>query len=767
MTTRMDRRTFLQGTSFAALCAAAPSELFGVNIADAAPAPLAAQASATGASSGKLQVNLWMPTLYADFPLIDLFKTADRFWEAPGAKEDFYSLIGTDGYPSRMANGAAYYQTYCIGYLTSGDNWVITWDGTGVVSVGGPTTGVTYSLASRATNRLEYSISSQTLPLFSSFRLIIRIQAISAKISNIRIFRKSHEKALAGGQKFNPDFLALYRGVGRIRFMDWMSTNTNPIVRWQDRTTEQSWNWMGSNILPANYVGICSQSGNTYSTHALSGNPLSWTNGQLVQCVLPSPPTFASITSFSNGLNPIVVAPSHGLRTGDTVSFHSMPGSFLAPTPTFPNQTEGRFFSVAVIDSDSFSVTGINTGSWGTYTKGGLVAKQILLSVGSLPPKPLLSNTMGSVGLSTLKSNIGSPLTLVYDQIADGLVVSTGPIAGGTAFGFSVETMVDLSNQLNSHPWFCIPTCANDDFVRQFATYVRDHLNTGLVASFEYSNEVWNVGPGLTPTGVCQQRAQRLWGCLGTNGYNNYYGFRVGQIMSIISDIFAKQLNRINRVMSVFAAQPNSSQVVPRFQAPLAKLSYVPVTLIDSIAIAPYLESNRSNTANVLQIAAYKAGGASADQAMRWLDDKLRTNCGDTTPDFTLSYCSKTLFPAWKAIANAPAPGAGSKRLCMYEGGWGYIPNLEPLYGSTASLGVTLTSNDVLAFFSGYYKSSYFGQTLRDYLQAFQAAGGEFPSQYCLAGTWSNAGMWGAISPSMYGTKTAAFASLMQFNSGN
>ncbi|MBI5263391.1 MAG: hypothetical protein HY852_16400 [Bradyrhizobium sp.] len=755
MSSLLSRREFLAATSGAALAGIDPQL-----------APAQSNKSLSSTHHGKLQVNLWIPSLFADFPLIDIFKLSDRFWEVPGAKEDFYELIGENGYPTRMANGASFYQTYCIGYLTANDNWVITWEGAGSVTIGGPTAGVSYALVSKASNRLEYSITSSALAFGTGFRLIVRITGITRPISNIRIFRKSHEPLLSAGQKFNPDFLALYRGMGRIRFMDWMYTNVNPIARWQDRTTEQSWNWLGYNFHPASYAGTCTRSGSSYrSAHAISGNPAKWVNGQMIQCVLPSPPVFVSITAFANGPNPTITAQGHELQTGDVVSFHSMPGSFLAPTPTFPNQTEGKFFTISVIDADNFVVNGLDSSKWGAYTGGGFVAKQVTLSVGALPTKPVLSNVLGSVGRITLTSNAGSLFTLVYDEIADGLSLAVGPTAAGVPFGLSVETLVDLANELKASPWFCVPTYADDDFVRQFATYVKNRLDPELVASFEYSNEVWNVGWGLIPTGACQQRAQRLWGILGIDGYNNYYGFRVARIMSIVSDVFAGQMHRVNRVMSVFTAAPGGGQKVSRFQAPAARLDHSPTSFIDSIAIAPYLESNRANTANTEFVAAYKAGGAAAESALQWLDNKLRTNNGDKGSAFTLDYCTSVLFPAWKAIANSPAPGTGSKKLCMYEGGWGYIPRLEKLFGPNPYGGVTISEADVLGFFSGYYASKYFAQTLSAYLEAFTRAGGEYPSQYCLVGGWGAGGMWGVIAPNMYATRTPAYFVLADFNS--
>jgi len=83
----------------------------------------------------------------------------------------------------------------------------------------------------------------------------------------------------------------------------------------------------------------------------------------------------------------------------------------------------------------------------------------------------------------------------------DALDIRQGSGAGGTPSepivnGMSVEYMVQLANDLNANPWFNMPHMADDDFVRNFATYVRDHLKPGLTAYVEWSNEIWNFGWG-------------------------------------------------------------------------------------------------------------------------------------------------------------------------------------------------------------------------------------------------------------------------------
>jgi hypothetical protein len=58
--------------------------------------------------------------------------------------------------------------------------------------------------------------------------------------------------------------------------------------------------------------------------------------------------------------------------------------------------------------------------------------------------------------------------------------------------GVALEWMVELCNRTQVDPWFCMPHQADDDFIRRFATMVKEHLDPSLRIYIEYSNEVWN-----------------------------------------------------------------------------------------------------------------------------------------------------------------------------------------------------------------------------------------------------------------------------------
>src|SRR4051794_31131842 len=120
--------------------------------------------------AGKVQINLYFMSLGADFPFINHARTATYIWRANGATEDHYALLDAQGYPTRMAAGATEYRAagtniYILSDQT--DRWVLTWDGSGSVDLGGnPPPGVSWLLASgsNAAGRKEYRFTGGAQP---------------------------------------------------------------------------------------------------------------------------------------------------------------------------------------------------------------------------------------------------------------------------------------------------------------------------------------------------------------------------------------------------------------------------------------------------------------------------------------------------------------------------------------------------------------------------------------------------------------------------
>nr|KAG5705277.1 hypothetical protein BaRGS_010728 [Batillaria attramentaria] len=58
--------------------------------------------------------------------------------------------------------------------------------------------------------------------------------------------------------------------------------------------------------------------------------------------------------------------------------------------------------------------------------------------------------------------------------------------------GGAIEYLVQLANTLGVDPWICVPHAADDNYIRQLATYVKNKLRPDRKVYVEYSNEVWN-----------------------------------------------------------------------------------------------------------------------------------------------------------------------------------------------------------------------------------------------------------------------------------
>ncbi|MBB4153026.1 hypothetical protein GGQ80_000914 [Sphingomonas jinjuensis] len=120
--------------------------------------------------------------------------------------------------------------------------------------------------------------------------------------------------------------------------------------------------------------------------------------------------------------------------------------------------------------------------------------------------------------------------------------------------GAPIETMVALANAAKTDMWYCIPAHANDVFVRQALTYVRDHLEPSLTLHLEYSNEVWN--------GAFEQfhYAQAQGAALGQRlkltkpiGTMEWYGYRSAQIAKLTDEVYGTSSRR--RVKNVVGTQ--------------------------------------------------------------------------------------------------------------------------------------------------------------------------------------------------------------------
>ncbi|WP_372892008.1 hypothetical protein [Rhodosalinus sp.] len=134
--------------------------------------------------------------------------------------------------------------------------------------------------------------------------------------------------------------------------------------------------------------------------------------------------------------------------------------------------------------------------------------------------------------------------------------------------GVPVEVMVALANEIGADPWFTLPHRVDDDFVRRFATYVRDNLDPRLRVHAEYSNELWNFG--FPQAHWARQQAEARWGAAAEgDGWVQFAGLRAAEVADLWRDVFgAADGDRLRTVIGVHTGWLGLEK--PLLEAPLA-----------------------------------------------------------------------------------------------------------------------------------------------------------------------------------------------------
>lgn len=306
--------------------------------------------------------------------------------------------------------------------------------------------------------------------------------------------------------------------------------------------------------------------------------------------------------------------------------------------------------------------------------------------------------------------------------------------------GVPIEAMVALANESHTSMWLNIPTQADDNYVRQMLTYVRDNLDPSLKVNVEYSNEVWNWS--FQQSRYANQMATQLWGSDLTRPPQQYYGYRAAQVASIANSVFgASGADRLQNVLSTQTANLGLEKYILQgiTRAGVGDAS----TLFKNYAVTTYFGSELSgqNASDRAIILGWANGGtAGMDAAFNEL-----LNGGTLTGWGSLP----SVMAQWAYQAGV-AKKSGLN-LVAYEGG----------LDLNASSFATADQPTIMAFFARLNADPRMTDVYNKMIAGFSAAGGTLLTAYTDAQADRPGGLFGTLK-SIYDSPSPSWTALVQ-----
>ncbi|WP_235003699.1 hypothetical protein [Jhaorihella thermophila] len=320
--------------------------------------------------------------------------------------------------------------------------------------------------------------------------------------------------------------------------------------------------------------------------------------------------------------------------------------------------------------------------------------------------------------------------------------------------GVPVEIMVELANRTGADAWFCMPHLADDDYVRRFASLVRDRLWHEQKAWVELSNEVWNWQ--FDQARWARQGGIDRWG--NDKAWMQYYGMRASEIADIWQEVFgAATETRLVRVVASQAGWLGLERDI--LEAPLwmaepdAAGRKPPYAHFDAYAVTGYFGYNLGREDRVDIVRAWldesrRAAEAVADEeglsgaaradfveahrfdvAFALAAAEARDGLASDDPEGTLSDLLTRIFPYHAQVAERHGLD-----LVMYEGGTHVV-----------GLGAVVEDKELTEFFIGLNYSAEMGELYRELIAGWYAAGGVLFNVFADVAKPGKWGSWGAL----------------------
>ncbi len=131
--------------------------------------------------------------------------------------------------------------------------------------------------------------------------------------------------------------------------------------------------------------------------------------------------------------------------------------------------------------------------------------------------------------------------------------------------GMPYELLVEVANQSKSDLWINIPHMATDDYIRNAAAYVKEHLDPSLRVYVEYTNEYWTDSFGQH-----QYLIDKGATLFGNADFANAqaYGARASQMTLIFKDVFGDQQARLFPTVTLNHDAFNNAEAITMLTTP-------------------------------------------------------------------------------------------------------------------------------------------------------------------------------------------------------
>ena len=291
-------------------------------------------------------------------------------------------------------------------------------------------------------------------------------------------------------------------------------------------------------------------------------------------------------------------------------------------------------------------------------------------------------------------------------------------------YGVPVEIMVELANLTDTDPWFTIPHIATDEYVQNFAQYVKNNLEPELNIYVEYSNEVWNRL--FEQARWAGEQASSEWSSPNMNNLD-WYSRRTTEVVQIWDDVFAGDSERVIGVMSAQATSIWTGEKVLGYDWSNVPLSHSE-TGIDAIAVAPYFGNYIGQPENLSQLSEWTK---ERDGGLDKLFQEIRS--GGLLQN---SPVGGALSGAYNDIDTyAQLARQENLQLLAYEGG-------QHLVG----VGGSVVNNQAITdLFIAANRDPRMGEIYRDYLQEWFNRGGDLFAIFNDIGQPAKFGSWGVL----------------------